>query len=395
MSVKLTRTYWKILALTKRHRIIQGGMSSSKTYSIMIHLLREAHEHAGYVITVVTSTYPLLKDGTIQDFKNICESTGVDFETYFNKSEKNFNYHNGSVIQFRNLDSIDHHKGKGARRDILFVNEANRCGYTSLEHLITRTDKYIIYDYNPDIEFYIHDFMKENKEDVDFLIVTYKDNSQIPLGELNEIKKRIKSSKLPGASDQLKNWVRIYAYGEIGTYSDRQIYSYQFCDKIPDTARKINAGMDFGSSPDPTILVDLYIEGANLYADEIFCENNLLAEKITGAERMSVVDKMDEVGYNKGQLIVGDTSGKLSILDMRKHGYNVIAVKKNIPVIDGIVKVNSYNLFITKRSINIKKGIESWHRKVDANGKIIPEPDGHEPDGLAAIRYGIMFYYDN
>lgn len=361
----------------------------------MIHLLREAHEHAGYVITVVTSTYPLLKDGTIQDFKNICESTGVDFETYFNKSEKNFNYHNGSVIQFRNLDSIDHHKGKGARRDILFVNEANRCGYTSLEHLITRTDKYIIYDYNPDIEFYIHDFMKENKEDVDFLIVTYKDNSQIPLGELNEIKKRIKSSKLPGASDQLKNWVRIYAYGEIGTYSDRQIYSYQFCDKIPDTARKINAGMDFGSSPDPTILVDLYIEGANLYADEIFCENNLLAEKITGAERMSVVDKMDEVGYNKGQLIVGDTSGKLSILDMRKHGYNVIAVKKNIPVIDGIVKVNSYNLFITKRSINIKKGIESWHRKVDANGKIIPEPDGHEPDGLAAIRYGIMFYYDN
>ena len=366
-------------------------MSSSKTYSIMIHLLREAHEHAGYVITVVTSTYPLLKDGTIQDFKNICESTGVDFETYFNKSEKNFNYHNGSVIQFRNLDSIDHHKGKGARRDILFVNEANRCGYTSLEHLITRTDKYIIYDYNPDIEFYIHDFMKENKEDVDFLIVTYKDNSQIPLGELNEIKKRIKSSKLPGASEQLKNWVRIYAYGELGTYTESQIYSYQFFDKIPDEAKRIPSGMDFGESPDPTILIDIWNYDNNLYVDEAFTENNLMPEKVDGADRDSIVDRLEEVKHLKGWMIIADSANRKAIFDIRKHKYNIRGVKKTPgSVKEGRKILRGYNIFITRRSTSMKEGFEKFHYKIDPNGKIIPEPASHEPDGIAALRYVVM-----
>ena len=76
---------------------------------------------------------------------------------------------------------------------------------------------------------------------------------------------------------------------------------------------------------------------------------------------------------------------------MRRHGYNVRAVKKYAgSVSDGIQKLRSYNLVVTKRSVNLVKGLESWFWKVDKNGKIVPEPDGHEPDGLAATRYVVM-----
>ena len=40
----------------------------------------------------------------------------------------------------------------------------------------------------------------------------------------------------------------------------------------------------------------------------------------------------------------------------------------------------------------LKEAIESWYWKVDKNGQIIPEPDGHEPDELVTLRYIIMEY---
>ena len=82
---------------------------------------------------------------------------------------------------------------------------------------------------------------------------------------------------------------------------------------------------------------------------------------------------------------------KQALLDMRKHGYNVVAIKKySGSVIVGLNKLRGYNLYLTKNSANLKKGIEGFFWKVDKNNKIIPEPEGHEPDGIAAIRYAVM-----
>ena len=393
MSVKLTTAYKKIKQLNKRFRVIRGGMSSSKTYSILTLLFEYSLTIPKTITTVVTSTYPLLRDGVITDMKSIFEAADLSFTEWYHKSDKDLVFPNGSIIQFRNLDSLDTHKGKGSRRDYLFCNESNRLNYATLDPMIVRTDKAIFFDYNPDVPHFVEEkFLKGNRDDVDFLTLTYKANELIPFGELETILDRIEASEQPGASENIKNWVRIFARGEMGTYSERMIYSYNFCDAIPDTAKQINSGMDFAQSPDKTVLVDCYIDGVNLYVDERFALNNLQPEKIQGSERMSVVDQMDLIKFPKGRMIIGDTSGRTSILDMRKYGYNIIAVKKNTPVYDGINKVKAYNLFITKRSKTLKYGIENWFWKVDSNGKIVPEPHSHEPDSLAALRYALMYY---
>ena len=116
-----------------------------------------------------------------------------------------------------------------------------------------------------------------------------------------------------------------------------------------------------------------------------------MPEKIRGAERMAIVDQMDLVNHRKGQIIVADSAGAVEIRDLRKYGYEIKGVKKNPgSVIAGVNKLRGYDIYLTERSVNIKNGIEKWFWKVDINGKIIPEPDGHEPDGLAALRYVIM-----
>ena len=213
------------------------------------------------------------------------------------------------------------------------------------------------------------------------IILTHWDNEMCPQSERDYIESRKDNEE----------WYRVYGLGQTGYYSERRIYNYKFIDEIPGDAIRIYSGMDFGVSPDPTILIDVWNKDNKLYVDEVFCLNNLMPEKINGAERMSIVDQLELVKHNKGQKIIGDSAGATEIKDIRKHGYNIKGVKKSPgSVILGINKLRGYDIYLTRRSINVKKGIESFFFKVDKNGLIIPEPDGHEPDGLAALRYVIM-----
>ena len=383
--IALTTSYHKINSLTKPIRIIQGGQGAGKNFSIAIIWAQDIVRGAEFLGTVMTDTYDNLKDGAIKDLRTVFELMGIDFDNHYNKQDKEFHYNN-SVVQFRYISDSRKTSGKSKRRDRLYINEANKIGWTTASSFISRSGLVWI-DYNPDYEFWAHTEIpklkhRETGEDLsEQIILTYLDNEFIPDNELDFILSRKNN----------KEWFRVYGLGLTGFYSERRIYSYEFIDKIPDTAKRIPSGMDFGVSPDPTIKIDVWNEDANLYVDEVFCENNLMPEKIKGAERMSVIDKLIEVNHPKGQLIIGDSAAGTSLRDMRKHGYNVIGVKKGAgSQIKGIRDLRAYNIFITKRSKSIKEGIEKWFFKVDKNDKIIPEPEGHEPDGLAALRYVVM-----
>jgi len=383
-----TSAYFKIKQLSAKIKVIQGGQGAGKNVSISQILIEKAIEKKR-IITVMTDTYDNLKDGAISDFKQQYEASDVlDWDSSYNKTDKDLKCGN-SVIQFRYISDKKGSAGKSKRRDILYINEGNKIGWDVASTYIGRTHEDIYIDYNPDFEFWAHTEVpklkdKDGNSISEQIIVTYVDNEMCPESEVNFILSR-KSNK---------SWFRVYGLGQTGYYSDRQIYNYDFIDSIPHDAKRIPSGMDFGVSPDPTVLVDLYSKGNNIYANEVFCMNNLLPEKLDGAVRMSIVDKLDEVEHIKGHMIIADSAGATEIKDITKHRYNIIGVKKpKGSVMQGINKLRGYNLFITRNSINLKNGIEKFHFKVDHNGKVIPEPNGHEPDGLAAIRYVIMEHF--
>jgi len=382
--IKRTSTYYKIQNVKARIKVIQGGQGAGKNVSICQILMEKAFEKKR-LITVMTDTYDNLKDGSINDFKNQYEASGVlDWDSCYNKTDKDLKC-GKSIIQFRYISDKKGQSGKSKRRDILYINEGNKVGWEVASTYIGRTHEDVYIDYNPDFEFWAHTEVpklkdKQGNQISEQIIVTYIDNEMCPESEVNFILSRKGN----------KSWFRVYGLGQTGYYSDRQIYNYEFSD-IPNDAKRIPSGMDFGVSPDPTTLIDIFQKGNNIYANEVFCMNNLLPEKLEGAIRMSIVDKLDEVQHTKGHLIVADSAGATEIKDIRKHKYNVKGVKKTPgSVMQGTNKLRGYNLFITPTSTNLKKGIEKYHFKVDHNGKVIPEPDGHEPDGLVALRYVIM-----
>jgi len=384
MISQTTTTFKKICAMAAKIKVVQGGQASSKNYSIAQILIVRALQKRR-TITVVSDTYDNLKDGAIKDFEHIFEENNLEWDKYYNKSSHEINL-KGSVIQFRYISDNKSDAGKSKRRDILYINEANKIGWQVASTYIGRTHEEIYIDYNPDFEFWAHtEIPKLNDEKgnsiSEQIIVTYLDNEMCPQSEIDYILSR---------KDNI-DWFRIYGLGQTGYYSARRIYNYQWTDKIPDNARRIPSGMDFGVSPDPTVLIDVWKKDNCLYVDEVFSLNNLMPEKIQGAERLAIVDELDFVNHSKGQLIIADSAGATEIRDIRKHGYNIRGVKKpSGSIVNGINKVRGYDIFLTPRSVTIKKGIETYFWKVDINGKIIPEPEGHEPDGLAALRYVIM-----
>jgi phage terminase large subunit len=381
-----TSTYYKIRHLKSKIKIIQGGQGAGKNVAIAQILLEDCYKDKD-ITTIMSDTYDNLKDGAISDFKMLYDSMGLDWSTDFNKTDHDLHHH-GGLIQFRYVSDVKKQAGKSKRRGKLYLNECNKMGWEVASTYIGRTHGDVYLDYNPDLEFWAHTEVPKLKDEKgnslsEQIIVTYLDNEMCPQSEVDYILSR---------KDNVE-WFRVYGLGQTGYYSERRIYKYQWCEHIPDIAMRTPSGMDFGVSPDPTVLIDIWIHENNLYVDEVFCMNNLMPEKIQGAERMAIVDELEVVNHPRGMLIIADSAGATEIRDMIKYGFNVMGVKKPVrSVIDGINKLRGYDIHLTQRSVNLKKGIENFFWKVDINGKIIPEPDGHEPDGLAALRYVIMMF---
>jgi phage terminase large subunit len=381
-----TSTYYKIRRIKSKIKVIQGGQGAGKNVAIAQILLEDCGRDKD-ITTVMSDTYDNLKDGAITDFKMLYDSAGLNWDYDFNKTDHNL-HHQGGVIQFRYISDLKRQAGKSKRRGKLYLNECNKMGWEVASTYIGRTHSDVYLDYNPDFEFWAHTEVPKLKDEKgnsisEQIIVTYIDNEMCPQSEVEYILSR---------KDNIE-WFRVYGLGQTGYYSERRIYKYQFIDEIPKDSYRIPSGMDFGVSPDPTVLIDVWRRDNCLYVDEVFCMNNLMPEKINGAERMAIVDQLEFVAHPKGQMIIGDSAGATEIRDIKRHGYNIMGVKKPVAsVINGINKLRGYDIFLTKRSTNIKNGIEKYFWKVDIDGKIIPEPDGHEPDGLAALRYVIMVF---
>ena len=356
---------------------MQGGQGSGNNWDCALYLLERQDCR---IITIMSDTYSNLKDGIITDYEAIFQWSGLNFYDFFNKAEMTLTW-GKSKIQFRYLHDLKGGSGKSKRRDMLYINEANRVGWNAVEHYIARS-KEIILDFNPDYEFWAHTELAP-RDDANLFITTYKDNEMCPENEVKYIESRRHKT----------DWFNVYGLGLTGTYSDRQIYNFKVVDnKIPAKAVKIASGMDFGKSPDPTVLMECYLDGVDLYVDEVFIENNLLPEKIKGAERPAICDRMEDLSYPKDQLIIGASSGATEITDLKKHGYRIKGVKKGPgSVMLGMKRLNSYDIKVTKRSETTIHAFTNWLYDEDNNGNILPPPPkSHEPDTIAAVRYVAM-----
>jgi phage terminase large subunit len=369
-----TTAQTKISRLKKRVRIVRGGTSSSKTFSIIPMLITYAVQNKGIEISIVAESIPHLRRGAIRDFLKIMDMVGMYKDDNWNKSSLTYKFTNGSFIEFFSADQPD--KLRGARRDVLFVNECNNIDWESYYQMAIRTRKFIYLDYNPVAEFWV-DTELVGEPDSEMVVLTYKDNEALDASIVKEIEKAREKAK---TSAYWANWFKVYGLGEIGSLEGLVFSNWKTIDTIPDEARLLGYGLDFGYSVDPTAIVAVYQYNEEIILDEICYRNGMLNSDI--AKIMP-----DEV------MVYADSAEPKSIDDIRRYGKKIKGVTKGKDSINyGIQIMQGFNFLVTNRSTNLIKELRGYIWDKDKRGNLTGAPSGvrHQID---ATRYFMMEHF--
>lgn len=392
--MKLTTAFARIAELNTRVRVIQGGTSASKTYSILQLLIILAQtSKEPLLISIVSESLPHLKRGAMRDFFAILMGEGIYQESAHNKTDSTYRI-GKCLIEFFSVDQPD--KVRGARRDILFINEANNISLEAYNQLEVRTRSRIYIDYNPTNEFWVHDEVL-SQSDSSFLVVTYRDNEMLDESIIAAIEKRKPVYSVSG--DLLsgnENWWRIYGEGQTGIYEGlifQQGKHWEIVPKLPTLAELRGYGQDFGYSNDPAALVAVSELDGSRYLQEIIYQTeltNIYDETMSEEEKRNTLQwHYETMGVSKSQPISADSAEPKSINDLQRKGYQVIAASKGADSIrNGIIAMQSQKFYVTQDSINLIKELRNYCWRTDKRtGKQIDIPIDDFNHGIDAVRY--------
>ena len=365
--IRLTTAAEKLLDLKERIKVVQGGTSASKTFSILMILIDRAQTNKNLTIHVISESYPHLRDGAIKDFKTILLGRNYWEDDRWNKTEKEYSFETGTTIKFLSIDKLG--KAHGPRMDILFLNEANNVEWQIVDQLMARTRGDIWIDYNPSSEFWFHEHIKDSLPH-DFIILNYKDNEALDQTVVEYIESKRED----------KNWWTVYGLGHLGEIEGRVYTGWKTIQEVPEEARLVRYGLDFGYTNDPTAIVEIYRYNDGYILNEI--------RYMKGLQNSEIADFMKN---REKALIIADSAEPKSIDELKLHGLDIIGAEKGPGSINrGIDFVKDQRIQVTISSYYLLKEYNAYLWKTDTKtGKHINEVIGGNDHLLDAIRYGL------
>lgn len=387
---KYSKAYYKILNLIVSNPketvfVIRGGQGAGKTITVLelvIQSLLSSEKEA----SVLSSELSKMKRTVIRDYKKICKDWGVlENEQDFNKSESKHEYPNGSYIDFLGADVND--VGKGFRRDLLYINEADKLDIDTAVQFISRS-KLTIIDYNPDALFWGDDYITANN----FITLTFEDNEYLPLPERNAILdykiKGFFSPDLPFEllfndnnikSNYWANKWRVYGLGLVGSLDGVIFENWQLIDNLPDEARLIGYGVDFGYSNDPTAIVEVYQYNDKRILNEICYLKGLSNKQISTFITTSMPAYCD-------------SAEPKSIDELYSYRVNAIPVSKGADSINfGIQIIQEHSYLVTSKSVNLINELQKYTWAKDRKtGVKLNAPIDNYNHAIDAFRYHEM-----
>tara|TARA_R110002153_G_scaffold46928_1_gene132526 strand:+ start:1615 stop:2769 length:1155 start_codon:yes stop_codon:yes gene_type:complete len=328
----------KIMKLKNRKKVIQGGTSAGKTFGIIPILIDYAIKHPMTEISIVSESYPHLRRGAMKDFLKIMVMTNRFVPDRWNKTGSRYRFHNKSYIEFFSVDQEQ--KVRGARRNVLYVNEANNIDFETYNQLAIRTDGDIYLDYNPTAEFWAHTEVMD-EDDADFIILNYKDNEALSEQIINEIEKAREKGK---TSDYWKNWWNVYGLGRIGSLQGTVFPDFEEID-MPEDARLLYYGCDFGYSTSKFAVLGVYNWNGRKVLKEFVYKNDLTNQQ--GALALK------DAGYERG-VVYCDSAEPKSIKEMQLEGIQAVKCDSKQDIRGfAIQSLNQDRFYVDKNSKNL------------------------------------------
>lgn len=363
-----TNIVYKHLANSDKKIVVeQGGTRSGKTYNILMWIIFDyCANNKKKIITICRKSFPSLRATVMRDFMEILNNNNMYSELYHNKSNSEYHLF-GNLIEFVALDQAQ--KIRGRKRNLLFINEANELFFEDWQQLVFRTQERIIIDFNPSDEYHwIYDKVIPRK-DCDFYKTTYRDNPFIEDAIIKEIE-RLK--------DTDEQYWQIYGLGERAA-SKATIFNYIEITQIPEEAKLLAYGMDFGFTNDPTTLVAVYTLDYNLYIREYLYRTQMTTRDI---HLFLLEQQLDR------NPIYADSAEPRLISELRGMGHNIFpSMKGKDSVNAGIDLLKRYKIHILSTSNNAIQEFRNYKWTEDRTGRLTNIPEDKHNHIIDPCRY--------
>lgn len=363
--------------------VVCGGQGASKTVSIL-ELIIQSLLNSEKEATVLSSELSKMKRTVIRDYKKICRDWNViQDESDFNKSESKHEYEFGSYLDFLGADVND--VGKGFRRDILYINEADKMDIDTAVQFISRAGLTII-DYNPDALFWGDDYINENN----FIRLTFEDNEYLSKSEVKSILDyKQKGFHNPNLAEEdlfkesnIKNkyWAnkwKVYGLGKVGSLEGVVFTNWEIIDSVPSDAKYNKSGVDFGYTNDPTTIIDKYTYNGFPIYDEALYEKGLV--------NSAIAKELKSFKRN----VVADSAEPKSIQEIKNYGIIIKGAEKGKDSISfGVQNIQGYEKFyVTRRSIHLIEELGKYIWAKDRKGNSLNVPIDNWNHCIDPIRY--------
>lgn len=358
---------------SKKYPIIinQGGTRSGKTWAILQMIIYYCLMNGGKrkIIDIVRKTKAEIHTTVLNDFIEIMQLLGLWNDKHFHKTRQEYRL-NGNIIRFLGLDKAQ--KKRGAKRHLLYVNEANGITLEDWIQLNIRLEETAIVDFNPSEYFWLNEHVLEKRNDFKFIKSTYLDNYDF----LNE--KMIKEIENLINIDDF--YYKVYVLGILAVmkgkiYNNVNFISDEEYDAIDYD--EIFYGIDWGYEH-AMVMIEVKYAQEQTYEKEIWFEKMKFSTDL--------IEHMESVGISMSADIYADPAYPSDIKRLREAGYNVRKAKKDVH--DGIRFCQGLKTNICKSSTNYIKQINKYKWKQNADGKIFEgEPVKVDDDAPDASRY--------
>lgn len=367
-----TKIYWDFKKTIKRNVIVWGSSGSSKSYSIMQRLVvRSIRERLN--ILVIRKFATDIHDSVYIGIKTISQDWFDDVPQvkfkYNDASHRIFVSPSRSKFIFKGIDDSDKIKSI-FNIQIVFIEEANQLNLSDWMEISRRArgsrNIQFILAFNP---ISIKHWLKKHffdtpaiRERTDFIHCKYQDN---PFMTDEDI------LTLVNLQYTDENDYRIYALGEWGLPSEGLVFKpddWKVVEKIPDKAKKLPYGLDFGFVNDSSALIDIYMINGEWWLDELLYKTGLTNVKSPQKpEQPNIEDEFNELHVDKNRMMVADSAEWKSIQEIRNAGYKKLIGCAKYPgcVMDAIKTLKRYKFNITENSQNLITEFENAQYKVN------------------------------
>ena len=363
-EIKTTRVFKDLLQSNRRINVFQGSSRASKTYNILIYFVAKLLNEDNKTLSIVRKTLPALKGSVLRDLKEVLIMFDVYDPNAWHQADGYYQL-GTNLIEWFSID--DETKVRGRKRDYLFINEATEVSHDEYIQLVLRTADTIVMDLNPSLwQSWIYDL--EGQDDVNYQIITYKDNPFLPQTQIQEIEK---------LKDRDPNLWRIFGLGLKGMPTKMVFTHQQLYYELPPDAKLLGYGIDWGYS-DPSTLVAVYKNGEGIYVEE-----KLYLKNITIPD---FIYKIKDLGLNLTDDFIADSANPQAIEELRRNHINCKPVKKN-SILHGIDLLKRNNFFVNVNSTNLLNELQSYIWKTDKNNNNLDEPVDNNNHIIDGIRY--------